>query len=86
MPGDPGGGEDLAGFVQEGRQGPDVDGAGVADDGEDDLGSGGGEGLDVVQLVEAAFLQRHDAAGGVGGVDLRVRAAGRRGGGRTAAS
>ncbi len=52
----------------------------MAHDGEDDLGAGGGQGLDVEQLAEAAFLQRHDLAGGVGGVHLRVRVAGRRGG------
>ncbi len=86
LAGDPGGEQDLAGFFHEGRQGAGVDGAGVARYGEDDLGSRGGQGLDVVQLVVAAFLQRHDAAGGVGGVDFlrpgrrpaRRRPAGRR--------
>ncbi len=54
----------------------------MAQDGEDDLGAGGGQGLDVVQLVVAAFLQRHDAAGGVGGVDLGAGAGGGREGPR----
>ena len=38
-------------------------------DGGDDLAAAG-EGLQVIQLVEAAVLQRHDPAGQVGGVRL----------------
>ena len=40
-----------------------------------------GEGLQVIQLVEAAFLQRHDPAGQVGGVRLGRAGRGRRHGG-----
>src|SRR6185437_8627597 len=78
--GDAGLAQDAAGFGQEGFQGLDIDGAGVAGDGEDDLGPGGGQGLDVVQLVEAAFLQRHDLAGRVGGADPGPGAGGGGGG------
>jgi hypothetical protein len=73
--------QDVAGFCQEGFQGGGVGGAGVAGDGEDDLGSGGGEGLDVEQLVEAAFFQGHDVAGRVGGADPGPRVRAGRGGG-----
>jgi hypothetical protein len=57
-------------------------GAVVGADGDDDLPPCG-QGLQVVQLVEAAFLQRHDPAGQVGGVRLgRPGQLARRPGGR----
>src|SRR5207247_2954386 len=72
---DAGGGQVRRGGGQQRVHGGGVTGAVVGADGADDLPPHG-QGLQVIQLVEAAFLQRHDPAGQVG--DIRLGRPGRR--------
>jgi hypothetical protein len=70
---DPGGGQVRRGGGRQRVQRVGAGGAVAGGDGGDDLPAAG-EGLQVIQLAEAAFLQRHDPAGQAG--DIRPGRAG----------